>query len=260
MSTRAEAEMPFYFGPDRALFGLFHASGTLARKAVLLCPPLGQDQIRCHRLYRQLAQALVAEGMAVLRFDYYGTGDSAGDSVEVDWERCIADTAVAAGELRTRAGVDRVFAFGARLGGSMALASATQARFAGVVAWDPVLDGQPYVAQLDAMQSALCADGQRFMVPRKPADVAAQWLGFAISARLRQQIAALHIDRPPTTTLLIDSLSSDAPRHLNGFEVDAAMIKSLQPLTPWDDPRRLEVAVLSHPLIQAVTHHVREAA
>ena len=260
MNARAQAEAPFYFGPGQALFGLFHASGTSARKAVLLCPPLGQDQIRCHRLYRQLAQALVAEGIAVLRFDYYGTGDSAGDSADVDWNRCIADTAIAAHELRTRAGVDRVFAFGARLGGSLALASATQARFAGVVAWDPILEGRAYVAQLDAMQSALCADRQRFMVSRKPVDAAAQWLGFAISASLRQQIADLHIDRPPTPTLLIDSLSSDAPRHLNGFEVDAAMIKSLQPLTPWDDPRRLETAVLSHPLIQAVTHHVREAA
>ncbi len=260
MNARAEAEVPFYFGPERALFGLFHAPATSARKAVLLCSPLGQDQIRCHRLYRQLAQALVAEGIAVLRFDYYGTGDSAGDSVDVDWDRCMADTAVAANELRTRAGVDRVFAFGARLGGSMALASAAQARFGGVMAWDPVLDGQAYVAQIDAMQSALCADGQRFMVPRKPTDGAAQWLGFAISANLRQQIADLHIQRPPAPTLLIDSLSPDVPRHLNGFEVDAAMIKSLQPLTPWDDPRRLEVAVLSHPLIQAVTHHVRGAA
>jgi alpha-beta hydrolase superfamily lysophospholipase len=260
MNVRAEAELPFYFGPQRALFGLYHASAASARKAVLLCPPLGQDQIRCHRLYRQLAHALVAEGIAVLRFDYYGTGDSAGDSAEVDWERCIADTAVAADELRIRAGVDRVFAFGARLGGSMALASVAQARFAGVVAWDPVLDGQAYVAQLDAMQSALCADGQRFMVTRKPADVAAQWLGFAVGDSLRQQIASLHIVRPPAPTLLIDSLSSDTPRHVNGFEVDAAMIKSLQQLTPWDDPRRLEVAVLSHSLIQAVTHHMREAA
>ena len=260
MNARVEAELPFYFGPERTLFGLFHASSTPARKAVLLCAPLGQDQIRCHRLYRQLAQALVAEGIAVLRFDYYGTGDSAGDSAEVDWERCMADTAIAADELRKRAGVDRVLAFGARLGGSMALASVAQARFAGVVAWDPVLDGQAYVAQLDAMQSALCADGQRFMVPRKPADVAAQWLGFAISASLRQQLADLHIERPSTPTLLIDSLSPDMPRHVNGFEVDAAMIKSLQQLTPWDDPRRLEVAVLSHSLIQAVTHHMREAA
>jgi len=260
MSARTEMEMPFYFGSERELFGLFHACGTPARKAVLLCPPLGQDQIRCHRLYRQLAQALAAEGIAVLRFDYYGSGDSAGGSVEMDWPRCLADTAAAADELRTRSGIDRVLAFGARLGGSIALASAMQARLAGIVAWDPVLDGRAYVAQLDALQSALRQDAQRFMVPRKADDIAAQWLGFAISEHFRQQIAALHIDRPSVPTLLLDSLSLDAPRPWGSFVTDAAAVKCMQPATPWDDPRRLEVAILSHPLIQAVTQHVREAA
>lgn len=260
MSARAEAETPFFFGPESALFGLFHASGKPARKAVLLCPPLGQDQIRCHRLYRQLAQALAAAGVAVLRFDYYGTGDSAGDSVEMDWQRCLADTAVAANELRARAGADRVFAFGARLGGSIALASATQARFAGVVAWDPVLDGSAYVAWLDAMQSALCMDGKRFMVPRSPADASAQWLGFAISDRFRRQIMDLHVDRPTVPTLLLDSLSSDAPQPWGSFVANAAAVRLMQPPTPWNDPHRLEVAILSHTLIQVVTEHMQEAA
>jgi alpha-beta hydrolase superfamily lysophospholipase len=260
MSARVEMETPFYFGPERSLFGLFHACAKPARKAVLLCPPLGQDQIRCHRLYRQLAQALAAEGIAVLRFDYYGSGDSAGASVDMDWRRCLADTAAAADELRARSGIDRVLAFGARLGGSIALASAVQARLAGIVAWDPVLDGRAYVAQLDALQSALRLDAQRFMVPRKAHEVAEQWLGFAISEPFREQIASLHIERPTVPTLLLDSLSLDAPRPWGSFVTDAAAVKCMQPATPWDDPRRLEVAILSHPLIQAVTEHVREAA
>jgi alpha-beta hydrolase superfamily lysophospholipase len=260
MSAHAEAEMPFYFGPDRALFGVFHASAGSARKTVLLCPPLGQDQIRCHRLYRQLAQALVAEGVAVLRFDYYGTGDSAGDSVAIDWQRCLADTVTAAAELRARSGIDRVFAFGARLGGSIAWASATQARFAGVVAWDPVLDGRAHAAQLDAMQSALYLDGQRFMVKRSAADAAAQWLGFAVSDHLRQQITDMQLGHPTVPTLLLDSLSTNTSRTCHGFAADAATVRGLQPPTPWNDPRRLEVAILSHPLIQAVAQHVREAA
>jgi len=259
MSARNESEIPFFFGPEQALFGLFHACPRPARKAVLLCPPLGQDQIRCHRLYRQLAQVLAAAGVAALRFDYYGTGDSAGDSVEMDWQRCLADTAVAANELRARAGTDRVLAFGARLGGSIALAAAEQARLAGVVAWDPVLDGSAYAAQLDAMQSALCADGKRFMVPRDPSEAAAQWLGFAISERFRQQVAALRIDRPSVPTLVLDSLSSDAPQPWGSF-ANAAAVRSVQPATPWHDPRRLEVAILSHTLIQAVTQHMQEAA
>jgi ABC-type thiamine transport system substrate-binding protein len=98
------------------------------------------------------------------------------------------------------------------------------------------------------------------MVPRKAHEVAEQWLGFAISESFRQQIANLQIDRPTVPTLLLDSLSLDAPRPWGSFVTDAAAVKCMQPATPWDDPHRLEVAILSHPLIQAVTEHVREAA
>src|SRR4051812_45646442 len=145
-NMRKEAKTPFFFGADAGLFGMYHAPALPPRRAVLMCPPLGQDLIRCHRLYRQLAQALSGEGLAVLRFDYHGTGDAAGSSAEVDWDRCVADTVTAVEELRARAGVDRVIAFGARLGGTVALAAAARARFSEVIAWDPVLDGSDYVA------------------------------------------------------------------------------------------------------------------
>jgi alpha-beta hydrolase superfamily lysophospholipase len=258
MITSPEAELPFYFGNDAELFGLFHAAGGPARRAVLLCPPLGQDYIRCHRLYRQLANALAGEGIPALRFDYYGTGDSAGESADIDWNRCIADIATAADELRRRSGAERVIAFGARLGGSMATAAAAVARFAGLVTWDPVLDGGAYVSRLDAMQSALGQDRQRFVRPRSAADVAAQWLGFATSERLRRQISELRLDPSTVPTLLLDSLGGISD---SGWrDASNTKVEMLEPPAPWDDLNRLEVAILSHPLIQTVTSHVRAAA
>jgi alpha-beta hydrolase superfamily lysophospholipase len=255
MITSPEAELPFYFGDDAALFGLFHATGGPARRAVLLCPPLGQDHIRCHRLYRQLANALAGEGIAALRFDYYGTGDSAGASADVDWERCVADIATAAAELRRRSGAHRVIAFGARLGGSLAMAAAEVAHFSGLVTWDPVLDGEVYVSRLDAMQLALRQDKQRFMRPRSASDVAEQWLGFATSERLRRQISKLRLAPATVPMLVLDSIG--------GRPVGEAFnttVKMLEPPAPWDDLDRLEAAILSHPLIQTVTSHVRAAA
>lgn len=226
---------------------------------MLLCPPLGQDHIRCHRLYRQLAQSLVAEGIAALRFDYYGTGDSAGASGEVDWNRCIADTVAAAHELRRRSGVEHIVAFGARLGGSIAV-SCAEARFTGLVVWDPVLDGGAHVARLDAMQTALALDTQRFIKPRPASDVAAQWLGFAISDRLRQQITDLRLEPPGAPALVLNSLPAASVHGWQRLDADGTVMRSLQPPTPWDDLHRLELAILSHPLIQTVTGHLREAA
>ncbi len=259
MTMRTEAELPFFFGDRNELFGIYHAAARTAGKAVLLCAPLGQDQIRCHRLYRQLAHALASAGMPVLRFDCYGCGDSLGESAEVRWDRCISDTVTAANELRARSGIDHVVAFGARLGGSLALAAASAARLADVIVWDPVVDGHAYVATLDAMQEALRQDTHRFIKPR-PAELAGeQWLGFAVNPELREQISGLVADWETAPSLLLDSLAQTSPQAWKDLAHDASSIKLLEPPTPWDDLARLEVAILSHSLVQTVTAHVQGA-
>lgn len=255
--TRVEGELPFFFGHEGELFGIYHAAAGPAAKAVLLCAPLGQDYIRCHRLYRQLASALAAEGIPVLRFDYYGCGDSAGASHEVDWERCQRDIVTAATELRARSGVERVGAFGARLGASLMLAAAPAARLTELVAWDPVIDGEDYVATLDAMQDALRRDTHRFARPREADEAQGQWLGFAVNPGLRQRIGKLRPDAMVAPSLLIDSLGKPASAW-RGLVKDETSVHALQPDTPWDELARIEVAILSHPLVQTVVAHMRE--
>src|SRR5262245_31625053 len=80
VSAPAIVRVPMYFGPtDAALFGWYHApAGDRSPTAgVVICPPLGHEYINSHRSLRHLADALADAGMAALRFDYYGTGDSA---------------------------------------------------------------------------------------------------------------------------------------------------------------------------------------
>lgn len=255
-----DSELPFYFGDDGGLFGLYHAPALPARRAVLMCPPLGQDLIRCHRLYRQLAQALCAQGLAVLRFDYHGTGDSAGASADVDWNRCVDDAVTAARELRSRCGAERVIVFGARLGGSVALAAAERARFAEVIAWDPVLDGEGYVAALDAMQASLREDAGRFTRPRSHADIAEQWLGFDIADGLRRQLTGLRVAGVDVPTLVLDSTGGGDATRWDRVASARGNVATVAPPTPWHDLRRLESAILSPPVIQAVSGRVRETA
>jgi pimeloyl-ACP methyl ester carboxylesterase len=256
---RPDNELPFFFGTRGELFGIYHPAPRSMGKAVLLCAPLGQDYIRCHRLYRQLASTLAAEGMPVLRFDYYGCGDSAGASSEVDWDRCLQDTATAAHELRARAGIDHVVAFGARLGGSVALAAAQAARLDDVMVWDPVLHGDAYVATLDALQDALRRDTKRFVRPREWVDAAGQWLGFEVNPALRRQIGALHAGWHKRPSLLLDTLGDAAPHDWKGLSVDASSIRVIEPATPWDDLARLEAAIISHPVVQTVSSHLSGA-
>jgi hypothetical protein len=257
MNARAEAEIPCQFGAEHSLFGLYHPAPRLPKAAVLLCAPLGQDLIRCHRLYRQLGHALASGGNAVLRFDYYGTGDSDGDSTEVDWRRCVADTVVAAEQLRLRSGCDRIVAFGARLGGSIAIAAAEGATFADFVLWDPILDGGSHVTRLDALQAALRCDTQRFAAARPASAAANQWQGFPTGAGWRRQLTGLRL-QPPRPSLLLHSWPAGSSDDRDRFAAAGASVRELSQPTPWDDLARLEIAIQSHELIELARGRVQE--
>jgi len=258
MKARIEAELPFYFGPGRELFGFYHPAAAITGTAVLLCPPLGVEQIRCHRLYRQLAHGLAEIGLPVLRFDYFGTGDSAGESRALDWTRCLADVATAASELRTRHGGGRVIAFGARLGANAALASAQVARLDGVVAWDAITDGSALVSQYERMQQALKVDLNRFEYARPDLDVSTQWPGFERSDALRAQLMQLHLLDPGVASAWLFSAAPDDASAPDGRRIGRQMQVDVAPR--WDDVDCLELAILSHPLLDAAKRHLKEMA
>jgi hypothetical protein len=76
--------------------------------------PFGQEGIRAHRLYRVMSDRLAAAGYHVLRFDYYGSGDSAGSDEEWDVQGSIADAQAALAELLRRSRAPRWSAVGLR--------------------------------------------------------------------------------------------------------------------------------------------------
>src|SRR5688572_1386655 len=133
---------PIRFGPtSRQLFGLFHPADERRAKgsAVLLCNPFGHEAMRVHRFYRLLADRLSRKGVAALRFDYHGTGDSPGEDDEGEMQGWTQDILEAQRELMRLSGARQLCCFGARLGARLALMAAPQAA-GGVqklVLWDP---------------------------------------------------------------------------------------------------------------------------
>src|ERR1700722_17981292 len=89
-----------YFGPDGArLFGWLHRPRVAKTDTgLVICQPFGYEAICSHRAARSLAEAAAALGMPALRFDYLGTGNSAGTESEADqidvWSRDVL-TAIA---------------------------------------------------------------------------------------------------------------------------------------------------------------------
>lgn len=151
-------EQPIWFGdPERPLSGwLTLPAGGQARAGVVLCPPMGEEGRAAHRTFRRLAQALAQRGFVALRFDYDGTGDSAGR--QDDPERVaawLASVAAAHQEVRA-AGAATVALVGMRLGATLAAAHADRLRTAGervpaLVLWDPCSSGRTFLREGEAL-------------------------------------------------------------------------------------------------------------
>lgn len=143
----------FYFGPsENYLFGVFHPrQGINRNEGVVLCNPFGQEYLRAHKSMRRLAINLAELGYPVLRFDYRGTGDSAGDLTGVSTDHWVADIEHAIQELMDMSAVPKVALIGLRLGALLAAKTASDHnRISRLVMWDPLVDGSAYVEGIKA--------------------------------------------------------------------------------------------------------------
>lgn len=140
-----------WFGPaGEELLGVWHLpAGGAARGAVVLCPPLGKEAVHAHRTVALAAQLLAERGVAALRFDYRGTGDSTGEELEPDAvTRWQADVATAVAHAREVAGTGGVALAGLRAGALLAgTAAASCGPLTGLALWDPVVKGRAYVRE-----------------------------------------------------------------------------------------------------------------
>ena len=101
---------------------------------------------------RLLAEDLVARDFSVLRFDYDGTGDSAGSDLDPGrvsaWMASVAEAV----SLVRRSGATSIALVGMRLGALFAgLAAEQDGDIDALVLWDPVVSGRTYVAEQRAL-------------------------------------------------------------------------------------------------------------
>lgn len=192
---------PMLFGPaSRQLFGLFHAPEREGDTAVLICAPFGQEALRSHRLFRVLADRLARSGVAVLRFDCYGTGDSPGDDTDGDLEGWRRDACAAHEELHRRVAPRRIIWLGARLGATIAVQAAASGRCdpTRLILWDPIIDGARYLNTLraghvDALEQSYWVPDRawRRNLEKDPDAFTDELFGFGVSTALRDQLRAL---------------------------------------------------------------------
>jgi dienelactone hydrolase len=143
---------PIFFGGAEHLAGWLTPGvpGASPRRcAVLLCPPVGHEYMCSHRAFRRLALDLASQGFPVMRFDYYGTGNSAGEpGTESLVPRWTASVLYAADALREWSGCDTLAFVGLRFGANLAVAAAAGRNdVSSLVLWSPCVNGRSLVRQ-----------------------------------------------------------------------------------------------------------------
>ncbi len=118
---------------------------------VVIAPAVGYEYWSSHRTLRTLAERLAGQGHCALRFDFDGTGDSAGDQWDPSrvqaWQMGVD---LAAQALRSW-GVSTLVVVGLRVGATFALLRGSGVQADAVVAWAPVVRGRRYVSELNLL-------------------------------------------------------------------------------------------------------------
>lgn len=159
MTARSATARALWFGPEeRPLFGWMHTPDDgEVRGAVVLCPPLGLEGVCTDRAFRRLAERFAGAGLAALRFDYDGTGDSSGKQDDPGRVAAWSASVGSAVDLVKASGAERVVVVGMRVGATVAACAVAEDAVAdgggvdGIVLWDPCASGRSYLREQQAL-------------------------------------------------------------------------------------------------------------
>lgn len=205
---------------------------------------------------------LSRQGHHVLRFDYYGTGDSAGSVTETLPDTWVGDVKLAAAELLDLSAARSLSLVGLRLGAAVALDACRMGLKArSLVLWEPVLSGKAYLDELvaaDRIQRTLLLHWVSTLEP------CTELLGYPHPAELDRAIRKVDASvgpAPRVERVLVVAANTTPETHAftralsaQGIEVRLESVS-----TTSDGPSRNGKALLSTEALTAIAQHWAEA-
>lgn len=149
--------------------GWLHAVLTLpadARAALLVLPPFFHEWQRSYRMFALLADHLARRGVAALRFDYRGSGDSSGADTDFLPGRALEDAHVAFRALAGRTSAP-ITLLGVRAGALLAERLGERVGRPWF-AWQAVTDGRTHFEALAERDERECNNRMRFPFRGRP--------------------------------------------------------------------------------------------
>ena len=227
-----------WFGDDVSLIGHLHTpTGDARDLCTVICPvPFGYENICSHRALRVLADHLARAGIASLRFDFPGTGDS--DGVH-DVEAWLAAVPAAVATARRETGCTRIALIGVGFGGTIALAALDRGvEIDQLVMWGSPGRGRAWLREQRAFHKVAVPEGSLRDPRYPPAPPTPEGIeelsGFQMTTELAAAITALDLSKPSAAwdpgrarprTLVIT-------RHLSGDEKTLGPAMAARGITP----------------------------
>lgn len=130
----------------------FSPDVQMVNHGVVICSPVGHEQLHAHRTMRHTADTLARQGIPTLRFDWHGTGDSAGiDEDPARGATWLVNLRDAIDWMRQQLGCRQVSTIGLRLGALLSALASEENEIANLVLWAPVTNGRAYVREMTAL-------------------------------------------------------------------------------------------------------------
>lgn len=153
MPLKTLVETPVTFlSQDAQLVGMLHQSK--GSHLVILCHGFTGSKSEARRIFVEAARAFAAEGMDALRFDFYGSGDSAGDFADslISFNIANLRDAIAWGRQQ---GYRKIAVLGMSMGAATAILTLADTPVDALVTWSAVPDMEAvfkaYISDIDEM-------------------------------------------------------------------------------------------------------------
>jgi alpha/beta superfamily hydrolase len=247
---------PFFFGDSKSpLFGVFHPPQSVSHRdfGIVICPSIAHEYVRTHKALRQLASALAGNGFPVMRFDYFGVGDSAGESGEGGSTRWTEDIRLAIEEMLALSNTKNACLIGLRMGAALALQALPEKNVCKrLILWDPVVSGLQMFNEMKDMHI------RALSCPAAPVNDE-EIVGFPYPAALQQDICGLDMLRmcAPGVERMVILYSKDMPQYaqlrqqLSVSGADCTCVPFTD-VTDWTEPKSLDKTFIATNAIETI--------
>jgi pimeloyl-ACP methyl ester carboxylesterase len=138
-----------YFGTEsHRLYGVIPEATKSASTTLVFCPPFGEEMVTTYARFATWGKQLGAEGVPVVRFHPFGTGESGGTFGDFTLSSAVSDACSAVDLARQRVSSVHLGYFGLRLGGTIAMLAACRQPVDVLVLWSPVVNVAQYMKEL----------------------------------------------------------------------------------------------------------------